>query len=79
VSSKSRRREREQGVRKNPNESKTSAASRGIDINRNTSRPWRAPLRRILGRKRTELKKEGYLPRANHPISTRSVRPARRR
>lgn len=60
MSAKSRRRQREQGTRKEPNESKTTAAERGVEYVENTSRPWRAPLRRIISRKRVELRKAGY-------------------
>lgn len=60
VSARSRRRQREQGTRKQPGETKGQAANRGIKPAANESRPWRAPLRKIMSRKRVELKKAGY-------------------
>jgi hypothetical protein len=61
MSSKSRRRQREAGERKQPTESKYDAMARGVRTVNNDSRPWRAPLRRIIKRKRTELRKAGMI------------------
>lgn len=60
MSKRSRRRQREAGERKEPNQSKYDAMARGIPTVGNESRPWRAPLRKIMSRKRVELKKAGF-------------------